>query len=153
MEKYSIDFNVLDKEINAPKRIKLADVKDRIEKVGFGVVRFTDEKNKTNLWQVVDGEYIVAMYDDPTDQQNKEGVAWSVESDKLNKSATIFYKNTPIKSVAFFELGVKDDEIKSFKEVLPERLATNKNLVKLMIDSVDQKYRTELFTKYPELKY
>lgn len=151
MEKYSIDFNVLDKEINAPKRIKLADVKDRIEKVGFGVVRFTDEKNKTNLWQVVDGEYIVALYDDPTAQQ-KEGAAWSVESDKLNKSATIFYKNTPIKSVAFSELGVKDDEIKSFKEVLPERLASNKNLVKLMIESVDQDYRTALFAKYPELK-
>ena len=149
MEKYGIDFNTLDKQFNAPKRIKLADVRGRIEKIGFGVVRFMDEKNKTNLWQIVDGEYIVAMYDDAPNTTNGD---WSIESDKLNKGATIFYKNTPIKSLAFSEFGIKEDEVQTFKKVIPERLASNKSLVRSMLNNIDEKYRNELFGKYPELK-
>lgn len=148
MDKYSIDFETLDKQINAPKRIKLADVKDRIEKVGFGMVRFPTQ-DKMNLWQIVDGEYIVAMYDDKEDIANGN---WSIESDKLNKSATIFYKNTPIKSVAFEEMNIPPEEVKSFKTVMTEKLASNKSLVTKMMNSVDEKYREELYSKYPELK-
>ena len=149
MEKYGIDFGVLDKQLNAPKRIKLADVKDRIEKVGFGVVRFVDEKNKTNLWQVVDGEYIVAMYDDAPNATNGD---WAIESDRLNKGATIFYKNTPIKSLAFSELGIKEEDVNTFKKVMPERLANNKALVRSVLNNIDATYRDELLGKYPELK-
>ena len=148
MDKYTIDYNVLDEHFNAPKRIKLADVKDRIEKVGFGVVRFVDEKNKTNLWQVVDGEYIVAMYDDAPEAKTGD---WSIESDRLNKGATIFYKNTPIKSIAFSEFGIKEEEVGTFKKVLPARLANNNALVKSMLNNIDSDYKEELIGKYPEL--
>ena len=149
MEKYTIDFNALDQTINAPKRIKLADVKNRIEKVGFDVVRFVDDKNKLNLWQVIDGEYIVAMYDEPKDVITG---SWSVESDKSNKSATIFYKDAPIKSVAFSELGISEGEVNNFKAVLPERLSNNKDFVTSMLNSLDINYKKALFEKYPELK-
>jgi len=149
MEKYAIDINKLDKEINAPKRIKLADVNARIEKVGFGMVRFIDDKNKLNLWQIVDGEYIVAMYEDQADYKTAND--WSIESDKLNKNATIFYKNSPIKSIAFSEFGIPEAEINTFKEVLPERLANNKELVNKMMNDIDAGYKVALFNKYPEL--
>ena len=149
MEKYTIDFERLDKNLNKANRIKLADVHNRIEKVGFGVVRFMDDRNKTNLWQVVDNEYIVAMYDEP---QLEATSSWSIESDKLNKNATIFYKNTPIKSLAFSELGIKESEINTFKTILPERLANNRELVRSMVNSLDGDYKDELLTKYPELK-
>ena len=148
MEKYGIDFGVLDKQLNAPKRIKLADVKDRIEKVGFGVVRFVDEKNKTNLWQVVDGEYIVAMYDE---EEIVATAGWSVESDKFNKTATIFYKDMAVKNVAFAELGIAESDISNFKKVLPQRLASNQDLVRKMIESLDDTYKTIVVQAYPEL--
>lgn len=148
MDKYNIDFNNLDKQLNSPKRIKLASVEDRIEKVGFGIVRFLDDKNKLNLWQVVDGEYIVAMYDDQNEATTGN---WSVETDKLNKSATIFYKNTPIKSVAFSELKIKEEDAENFKKVMPERLANNNKLVNSMLNSLDINYKKELLNKFPEL--
>lgn len=151
MNKYTLNYEVLDKEINAPKRIKLAEVQDRIEKVGFGIVRFFDDKNKTNLWQV-DGDYIIAMYDEDAQSENTKTGSWSVESDRLNKSATIFYNNVPIKSLAFSEIGVREDEVNTFKTVLPERLANNKELVKNMLNSVEQAYRDALINKFPELK-
>ena len=144
MDKYSIDFSELNNNINAPKRIKLADVQDRIEKIGFGVVRFT-EGNQTKLWQI-DGDYIVAMYDDENKINN-----WSVETDKLNKNATIFYSNTPITTIALKELGVNESEVSLFKKLLPERLASNKNLVKSMLNSLGDKYRSEVVSKFPEL--
>lgn len=149
MDKYTIDFNALDQTINAPKKIKLAEVKDRIEKVGFDVVRFVDDKNKLNLWQVVDGDYIVAMYDEPKEITTGN---WSVESDRHNKSATIFYKDAPIKSIAFSELGIPEEEIKNFKSVLPERLSNNKDFVTSMLNSLDINYKKALFERYPELK-
>jgi hypothetical protein len=148
MDKYTIDFNGLDKELNSPKRIKLADVKNRIEKVGFGIVRFIDDKNKLNLWQVVDGDYIVAMYDEQGETTTGN---WAVEADRFNKSATIFYKNTPIKSLALSEIGIEEKEINDFKKVLPERLANNKQLVASMLNSLDINYKKELLSKFPEL--
>jgi hypothetical protein len=126
MDKYKVDIDNLDKVINAPKKIKLADVQDKIEKIGFGVVRFLDNSHSPKLWQV-DGDYIVAMYD----EEKKVQSDWTLESDKLNKSATIFYKNTPIKSLAFSEFNVKDDEVNTFKQIVVEKLANNKELVKM----------------------
>ncbi len=144
MDKYSIDFSELNNNINTQKRIKLADVQDKIEKIGFGVVRFT-EGNQTKLWEI-DGDYIVAMYEDENKLNN-----WSVETDKLNKNATIFYNNTPITTIALKELGVNESEVSLFKKLLPERLASNKNLVKSMLGSLDDKYRSEVTNKFPEL--
>lgn len=148
MDKFKVDIEGLDKKLNEPKKIKIANVQHRLEKVGFGVVRFTDEKNKTNLWQVVDNEYIVALYDEP----GLTTESWAVEGDKLNKSATVFYKNIPIKSIAYAEYDIKEEDINTFKKVLPQRLATNKDLVSKMINSLDEQYKTEILAKFPELK-
>lgn len=157
MEKFSIDFGVLDKQINAPKQIKLAEVQDKIEKVGFGVVRFPNSNNKTNLWKI-EGDCIVAMYEEDDEKIEKTASVknatndWAVESDKLQKNATIFYKNTPITSVAFSTLGIPQDEVPLAKRLLPERLANNKQLVKLMINSLDESYKSKIVSMYPELK-
>ena len=147
MDKYTVDLITLDSKINARKQIKLADVKDKIEKIAFDVVRFSDDSNVPKLWQV-QGDYIVAMYD-----ENEEAVTgdWSVESDKLNKSATIFYKNTPLKNIKLAEVGIKEEEVENFKQYLPERLANNKELVKKMINSLDVKYKTKIASQFPEL--
>jgi len=151
MDKYTVDFNEIENHFKDKERIKLADVEGQIEKVAFGVVRFNDNV-KTGLWEIVDGEdgnkYIAAMYD--TDQKPTTG-EWSVESDKLNKSATIFYKNTPITSLAFNELGISLEDVPSFNKALPERLATNKELVSKMLSDLPTEYKSKIVNLYPEL--
>ncbi len=147
MEKFQVDMDGVLTKLAAPKQIKLASIpQDKIEKVGFGVVRYTDETNKTGLWQI-DGDSIVAMYED---DKNVNG-NWAVESDKLNKSATVFYRNTPITNIKFAEVGIPMEEVVPFKRLLPERLANNKELVKTMLNSLDEKYREKLTHMYPEL--
>jgi hypothetical protein len=152
MSKPFFDYAELDKAINAPKLIKKASVETKLEKLGFGLVRFVDDANKLNLWQVVqseDGtEYIEALYDNVEDTIK---TAWTVEVDSFNKSATIFYNKTPIKNVVFAELGLDPSESMNFKKHLPERLAANKELVKSMVNSLDESYKTRVLALYPEL--
>ena len=151
MEKYNVDFDGLVNKLTAPKQIKVADVKDKLEKVAFGVVRYTDENNKTNLWQV-EGDYIVAMYDTDPEEKIVTTGSWSIESDKLNKSATIFYKNTPVTNVKFAELKINStEEINTFKKVLPDRLANNSELVSKMLNSLPKEYKESVIKLYPEL--
>jgi hypothetical protein len=150
--KSGIDYNKLDKTLNTPKMIKVADVQDKLEKVGFGVVRFKDDANKLNLWQVnkaEDGtEYIEALYEDKEEVVKN---SWTIEIDSFKKSATIFYKETPIKNVVFAELGFDSSEADDFKKYLPERLASNKDLVKSMVNSLDESYKNKVYNKHPEL--
>ncbi len=151
MDKYTVDFTEIDSHLKNRERIKLADVENQIEKVAFGVVRFSNNV-KTGLWEIVDGEdgnkYIAAMYD--TDKPATTG-DWSVESDKMNKSATIFYKNTPITSLAFNEIGISAEEAPEFKKALPEKLASNQELVSKMISELPTEYKSKIVNLYPEL--
>jgi len=154
MDKHTINFDGLYTHFTAPKIYKLADVEDRIERIGCGVVRFMDEKNKTGLWQINqdhDGnEYIAAMYDDVGSEEVVKN-SWSVEPDRLNKTATIFYKNTPLKSIASAELNLGENEWKEFISHLPERLASSKNVVSIVLKSLDETYRDSILKEHPEL--
>ena len=154
MEKHGLDYGQLNEMLNGPKQIKLADVKDQLKKVAFDMVTFRDNPEK--LWQITKGDdgqdYIVAMYSSgETGLEKKEASAWSVASDKLNKNATIFYKNTPITSLNFNEIGVKAEEIENFKSSLPKLLASKKEHVASMLRSLDPNYRAKIASLYPEL--
>lgn len=151
MEKFSVDIDRLYKTINAPKRIRLDLVKDQLKKVAFDVVTFRDQPE--SLWQITTGEdgnqYIVAMYSDSDNQ--KEVTAWSIQSDKLNKNATIFYKGTPVTSINFAQFGIKEEDVDDFKHSIPKALATNTNTVKSLLRSVDSVYSQKLASLHPEL--
>lgn len=150
--KSCVDYNELEKTLSQSKMIKFANVQDRLEKVGFGIFRFVDDANKLNLWQVnkaEDGiEYIVALYDEK-DEVIKS--SWSIEVDRFQKSATIFYKETPIKNVVFSEIGLNSSDANDFKKYLPERLASSQDLVNSMVNSLDENYKNKVLTKHPEL--
>ena len=150
--KSGIDYKELDNNLNKPKMIKVASVQDNLEKEGFGLVRFKDDANKLNLWQInkaEDGtEYIVALYEDVADVVKN---SWTIEVDSFQKSATIFYKQTPIKNVIFTDIGLDPKEAVDFKKYLPEKLGANKELVKSMVNSLEENYKTQLLNKHPEL--
>jgi hypothetical protein len=153
MNKHNIDYEGLSNKFNTPKLYKLADVQDRIEHIGCGVVRFTDEANKVGLWQIQQGsngeEYIAAMYDDVDSDVVKH--SWSIKVDRMRKSATIFYKNTPIKNVIFASLGIQDNDINNFVRFLPNKLANDKVIVAKMLNEVDENYKQKLINNFPEL--
>ena len=78
MSKFAINYSSLENTIYK-KAYRLEDVKDRIERVAFDVVRFKDDDNGANLWQVQssdDGDYIVSIYEpDPEEKVASETFA------------------------------------------------------------------------------
>lgn len=157
MDKFKLDSNELESRLNAPKMFKLEEVKDQIRKVAFDVVTFRN--NPETLWKIVpgdDGEYIVANYpvveDSITANVQTENVklSWSVETDRLNKTATIFYKSTPITNINLKSINVDDTE--DFKYRVPRLLSKNASLVNKMINGLDSDYKNQVLSLHPELK-
>ena len=157
MDKYKLDVNELERNLSAPKMMKLADVQNQVHKVAFDVVTFRDSPE--TLWKVVageDGDYIVADYQvadmQLTASDNKEQVktAWAVETDRLNKTATIFYKNTPITNINIATANI--DDVEDFKHRIPNMLQKEASLVTKMINSLDEVHKVQVLNLHPELQ-
>ena len=130
-----------------PKKYKLADVKPHIEKVAFDVVRFKDDDNRANLWQIQscdDGDYIIALYD----EEFKKESEWEASIDKTASFVHIFYKNTELGKLSGKDLGGLD--LESAAQILPQKLASNNQLKDLFLDRLPSKQ--VVLAKFPELK-
>ena len=72
MPKFSLDYNQIADIINK-RKYALEDVKDKIVKVAFDIVRFKDS-DLNQLWQIHhtdDGDYITALYDEEENSLKK----------------------------------------------------------------------------------
>jgi hypothetical protein len=155
MNKFAIDYQSLQGQLEHKKIYRLADVKDRIRKVAFDVVRFVDNDNIEGLWQIQhgsDGDYIVAMYDEagPEAAVTKSS-NWSVITDKSGANVNFFYKGTPIARLALATLGISQSDSNMVANYLPDRLASNPKLVSGLLRELSDEDRQELLVKYPEL--
>lgn len=162
MDKYTVNLEDLNNTLNGPKTIKYAEIRDQVRKVAFDVVTFRNDPE--TLWRVVQGEdgndYIVSMYAEPEGQlsaaasdnvktaSKNEDNYWSVEVSKLGKDATIFYKNTPITKISV--AGI--DDVDYFKFSAPKLLNKNASMVSKMIGSLDEGYKKQILSMYPELQ-
>src|SRR5258706_15802214 len=98
---FSIDYNELSGSIDKSS-YKLSDVKDKLIKIGFDIVRFKDAP-VDELWQIQsadDGDYIVAKYD----AEEKIAVAslkspWDIVVSASN-ILNFFYKGQPVAKIA-----------------------------------------------------
>ena len=53
MNKFAVDYNSLESELTPrPQYFRYDDVKDRLRKVAFDVVRFKDGDDISGLWQI-----------------------------------------------------------------------------------------------------
>jgi hypothetical protein len=150
MSKFSVDYSGLDNVVHK-KVYKLSEVKDRLEKVAFDIVRFKDSDKGADLWQVQsadDGEYIVALYQ--SDEDGKKEASWEVTASTLG-TLNISYKGEPVIKLAASTLGLSADQAKSAPSYLPEKLATNKKLVNALLKELSLSSKQELLRKYPEL--
>lgn len=159
MNKFAVDYSSLEKRLEQKKAYYLKDVKDKIEKVAFDIVRFRDSDGDEvkGLWQInqgPDGEYIVATYEEDNSEMVVEASApsdWKALSDKTGSFVNVFYKEEPVAKISVASLGIPESETFLMVRYLPERLASNKNLVNSLLGSMPEEQRYELVNKYPEL--
>lgn len=147
MSKFKVDLSSL----LVKKAYKLSDVKDQLETVAFDVVRFKDGDKGAELWEVQssdDGDYIVALYEEET---TKTSSNWSVVLTKTAGLLQISYKGDPLVRLASSKLGVPQGELDRVTQYLPEKLASNKKLVKALLGELTTEAKQEVLKKYPEL--
>jgi hypothetical protein len=155
MANFSIDYDNLHKTVNN-KIYRLDEVKHRLEKVAFDIVRFKDAKDDEELWQIQsadDGEYIVARYS--TDDKKEEKTA-SVDKtwDVLVSQAGymhIYYCGTPIAKFAASDLGLSTEDLKTVKRFLPSKLGSDKNFVKALLSKLNGDELESVQASYPEI--
>lgn len=150
MPKFGLDYSKLDAKIHK-KAYRLSDVKDKIERVAFDVVRFKDGDAASDLWQIQsadDGEYIVAVYE--PDEAIKTS-QWEVSYIKTANVLEFSYKGDPIVRVASSKLGIPNKELNQVESYLPEKLASNKKLVNSLLNELSPAVKKQVLNKYPEL--
>lgn len=151
MSKNEIDYSGLVTQITK-KAYKLSDVKDQLETVAFDVVRFRDGDKGAELWEVqnaADGDYIVALYEE--EDNTKTANDWSVVVTKTAGLLQVAYKNDPLVRLPFTKLGIPREELGKVTQYLPEKLASNKKLVKALLNELSAEAKQEVYKKYPEL--
>lgn len=163
MEKFAVNYNALDTDLKPRELVfRYADVKDRLKKVAFDVVKFKDSDDISGLWQIQqtdEGDVIVAKYDDsnyvvaedPTAPIEKVATNWSVMSDQLGEHVHVFYKNSPVTKIALAAVGIPKEDADIMCSTLPERLETNKSLASSMLQELSPVDRKELLDTHPEL--
>lgn len=152
MSKFAVDYTGLVNKI-VKKAYKLEDVQNKIERVAFDIVRFTDGDNGANLWQIQsadDGDYIVAIYQDE-DTNEKTAANWQVSVSKTAGDLQVYYKKDPIVRVASSKLGIPRSELAQIEQYLPAKLAENKKLVQALLKELPESAKKEVLNKYPEL--
>jgi len=150
MSKFLVDYSFLDKK----KSYKLAEVKDKIEKVAFDIVRFKDGDKAAELWQVQsadDGEYIVSLYQEDELEKNASAKVWDVSVIKSAGEIQISYKGDPLVRLASAKIGIPKTELDKVSEYLPNKLSENKKLVKALLNELSISAKKEVLNKYPEL--
>lgn len=153
MSKNMIDYSSLENRVYK-RAYRLSDVKDRLETVAFDVVRFKDSDKSADLWQVQsadDGDYIVAMYQQDEEEEKKSTASWSVMVSKTAGDLQISYKGDPLVRLASSSLGIPRSELSKIEEYLPTKLASNKKLVKALLNELTESAKKEVLNKYPEL--
>lgn len=147
MPKSLLDYDSLLKKVSN-KTYRLSEVKNRIEKVAFDLVRFKDS-NSNELWQIQqadDGQYIVAKYSDQ-DEATKAAAANNPWEVMVNKSAgwvSIYFGGTPIVKLAASKLNLQNEDLDTVRHVLPKKLATDQKFVDALLDMLDKQERESI---------
>jgi len=159
MEKFAVNYNDLQGDLTPrPNAFRYADVKHRLKKVAYDIVRFVDGDDISGLWQVQqtdDGDVIVAQYDDTANFAEVEKTAavetsWRALADKSG-GIHIFYKDSPVTKIALASIGIPAEDADVVCRYLPEKLATNEVLASNLLAEMSGSNFKELVKAHPEL--
>lgn len=155
MVNYSVDFDDLQRKLKKNKAYRLADVKDRLKKVAFDVVRFVDSDKIDDLWQIHrdgDDEYIVAMYEDeePLTVNSSAKSPWSAVPDNAGNSVNVFFDGVPITRVALAPLGIPASDAYLVSNSLPNKLASDESFLAKFVNNLTASERAVLEEALPK---
>src|SRR3990167_7919966 len=156
MTKFSVDYTDLQSKLSQNRAFRLVDVRHKIKKVAFDVVRFVDSDRIDDLWQIHrDGEdeYIVAMYDDKKKESSKIASAspWTAVPDGAGKNVNVFYCGNPIKRVAIASMGIPPDDAYIACRSLTDKLANDKSFLTSFIKELTAEERKTLDNVNPSI--
>jgi hypothetical protein len=152
MSKFQLDYSGLENKVYK-KAYRLSEVKDQLETVAFDIVRFKDNDKGADLWQVQssdDGDYIVSLYQ-PDEEVKVAAPLWEVLVSKTAGDLQISYKGDPLVRVSASQMGIPRTELGQVESYLPAKLASNKKLVKALLNELPESAKKEVLSKYPEL--
>lgn len=158
MSKYSIDYEHLEKFASKKKHFRYEDVKDKLVKVAFDIVKFRDDyQDIDGLWQIRntdDGEVIVAMYSAPELKVESSGEGsvekkaslreWEVIPGN-DKCAHFFFMSEPVYKIASSDLGEVD--LEEFCGYSTKRLNTDKEYVVSLAKELSEDKRGMILSK------
>ena len=124
------------------KSYKLNNVKDKIEKVAFDVVRFKDDDDAAHLWEVQsadDGDYIVALHDTSEENVKKEASAQPWKVSVAEESFDVFFHDKFVGRFGYKEAGIPKNELYMVKSYLPQKLASDEKFANALISSAKKK--------------
>ncbi len=155
MDKFSVNFGALEEHLRPKAPVyKYEDVKHRLRKVAFDIVRFVDADNIDGLWQIQntdDGEVIVAMYSEEAPaEKTASASAWRAIADRSG-NVNLFYKNDPVTKVSLAKLGMADADPDAVCVTLAENLQSNSKLLDGLLASLSSEERKDLLGSHPEL--
>ena len=159
MEKFAVNYNNLQGDLSPKSQtFTYEDVKDRLRKVAFDVVRFVEGDDISGLWQIQEtdeGEVIVAKYDDTSNFQVEKTASvhtnWGAFFDKSGENIHIFYKDSPVTKISLASVGIPVEDAPIVCEYLPNKLATNEMLMSNLLAEIPKTTLTELRKLHPEL--
>lgn len=158
MNKFSVDYTDLQSKLSVKKAFRLSDVKERIRKVAFDVVRFVDSDKIDELWQIHrngEDEYIVAMYneDEQTEKRASASVVtpWKAMPDNSGNNINLFYKDSPIKRIALAPLGIPSEDAWLVSHSISQKLATDQSFLNSFVKELTKEERQALKEIEPSL--
>lgn len=158
MDKFSVNFGGLGDSLKPQTPVfKYEDVKHRLQKVAFDIVRFIDSDNIDGLWRIQntdDGEVIIAMYSEERPRVEKTASAsaspWEAMADQSG-CISLFYNREPVKKISLAKLGMGDANPQTVCSVLSEKLSSNSKLLGGLLASLSSEERKDLLAKHPEI--
>ncbi len=149
MQNFSVDFEKLDQVLNK-RAYKYNDVKDKLVKVAFDVVRFFDETNVGGLWKIQknkDGEVIVALYEEPTIEKSASTKNyWNAILDSSKSNIYITYKNSVISKIASSDLPFPTEELETFAKSITENINSSSEFQEKVLKEADP----QIVSQFPE---
>ena len=149
MQNFSVDFEKLDQVLNK-RAYKYNDVKDKLVKVAFDVVRFFDETNVGGLWKIQknkDGEVIVALYEEPTIEKSASiKNYWNAILDSSKSNIYITYKNSVTSKIASSDLPFPTEELETFAKSITDKINSNSEFQDKVLKEADP----QIVSQFPE---
>lgn len=151
----NLDWIKLASELTNSDKVPYDANKHLFTKVAFDVFQLNGSSVES-LWKLESDEdgkqFLVAMYDEKQDNDKIVSKSnWNALSDKDGQNITLFYKNTPIQRFASTEYGFGKDDVHIFQNTLVNKLNSDKEFSKKLVNSQNEQVKSHLLNLFPEL--